>query len=91
MSYVFTRYGGEEFVLILKNCDLTSSINKCKNILNTIRVLNPKNIAITASAGLCMLDKQHKNLNEMFDHADAALYKAKNNGRNQIQVASIDK
>ena len=78
------RYGGEEFVIVLKDVD----IPKAKNILNRFRKLVadtrfPQVGHMTASLGFCMLNtSQPIPLN--IDNADRALYYSKGHGRNRI-------
>jgi len=78
------RYGGEEFVAVLKDVDL----KKAEIILNRFR----KNVAktcygkvkfITVSIGYTLLDTKQA-LPIILDRADRALYYSKNNGRNQV-------
>ncbi|MDH5408177.1 MAG: GGDEF domain-containing protein [Gammaproteobacteria bacterium] len=80
------RYGGEEFVIVLKDVDIT----KAKSILNRFRKLVaetrfPQIGTMTASIGFCLLDTSQP-IPVNIDNADRALYYSKNHGRNRISV-----
>ena len=81
VSDVLARWGGEEFILALPNCDNSGA----RSILERIRTAMPQRE--TCSIGFATLDSA-----ESADHvtarADAALYVAKNSGRNRIQAAT---
>jgi diguanylate cyclase (GGDEF)-like protein len=90
------RYGGDEFLIILSNCDDDSA---CK-IFNDIRQLFfnlpfyhlGEKFTCTISIGLTRSSEHHLfDSAELIDIADNALYTAKQSGRNQIaQLASTD-
>jgi len=79
------RFGGEEFVLILSDCDETNALNKAESIC--------KNIAdkcdFTISLGLAIFDDNsvELELDTILQKADAAMYQAKNNGKNRVVLA----
>jgi len=84
------RYGGEEFVIVLPS----TNINAAELVANKLRVLiecnefnfNGKRVAITLSVGLAEI-KINETKKELFERADAALYEAKNSGRNKCVKA----
>ncbi len=85
------RYGGEEFAIILRNSDCESSTMVAERILGSIRD-NRVNIeeqthSVSVSVGLSCLSKSDS-FNSLFKRADAALYAAKDQGRDQLQVAT---
>jgi diguanylate cyclase (GGDEF)-like protein len=86
---VLVRYGGEEFAALIKNMPVDSVQHKLNELLNLVSGHNwgvlPEDHEVTISVGLC----HHPNepLLSLFDQADKALYRAKTNGRNQIQLA----
>lgn len=86
------RFGGEEFVILLPDCDIDGGIeiaNRIKNSLaNDILTIENKKINMTLSIGICTLCDKHKNLEQLINGADKAMYQAKNNGRNTIEVCS---
>lgn len=86
---IFSRFGGDEFVIILKDITLENGEKKAEQIMKTIRNLNilkdGKHIPITVSIGITdNLTCAAKYFNELFNVADLRLYKAKNGGRNQV-------
>lgn len=82
------RYGGEEFIVIVKdgNCSFKSKVeNIRKNIeLLNIECSNEKYIKVTASIGVKRLDVNIKSLEENIALADQLLYKAKSTGKNKV-------
>ncbi|MGD9897653.1 MAG: diguanylate cyclase [Calditrichaceae bacterium] len=87
-DYAF-RYGGEEFMLISSNADISEMSNYVDRILDEVRsTIIPSNgfeISVTFSAGVVETG-DYECLDEMVDQVDEALYKAKNSGRNRIVV-----
>ncbi len=84
------RYGGEEFLMILPNCDLPNTLLRGnelrKTIANTPVVCSGVERAITMSMGVAISDCEGKNEVEgLLSQADAALYTAKEGGRNRIE------
>lgn len=87
---IVSRYGGEEFVILLPN----TSIEEAVQVLSRIRrnltkkfFLNEnKRILITFSAGVAQLQPGESQEN-IFKRADEALYCAKKGGKNQIIMA----
>jgi diguanylate cyclase (GGDEF)-like protein len=86
------RYGGEEFVAILPECDPETA----KRILDDIRARfaalrfqhEGQEFAVTLSAGIaCSAQQPAAGGDELLIAADAALYAAKHGGRNQVRVA----
>jgi diguanylate cyclase (GGDEF)-like protein len=88
------RYGGEEFLLILPDTDHTTAQLIAKNVCGSIAELKIPHeqstfSVVTASAGISVLsNKSHKDIAGLLRAADLALYQAKQNGRNQAQLAS---
>ncbi|WP_019505319.1 GGDEF domain-containing protein [Pleurocapsa sp. PCC 7319] len=86
----FGRYGGEEFILILKDCDQKEAIKVIERIRMSISNAQVEhenhNIIFTASFGISssqiFADDPQENLSMLIKFADQALYEAKNNGRN---------
>lgn len=90
---IAARYGGEEFAVILPETDLEGA----KLLAERLRVKveeasfqGPKGeLKVTISLGLSTIpDHQAETATEMIKLADEALYIAKDNGRNQVGVAS---
>jgi len=85
------RFGGEEFVIILPDCDLNGGVEIAKRIQSSLakNIIAIENIKInmTLSIGVCMLSDKHTNFEQLINDADQSMYLAKNNGRNRIEVA----
>lgn len=78
------RYGGEEFVVVLKNVDLNQGLAVLERFLKAVEVHPfPQVGNITASAGVVEINGQDLPTT-VIGQADQALYHAKENGRNQV-------
>jgi len=84
------RYGGEEFVVLLPNTNINAAEGVANNLRERIEqneyYFNNERVFITASVGLAEI-KMNETRKELFERADAALYKAKNSGRNKCVKA----
>ena len=83
------RYGGEEITLILPETDATAAMNIAERLCATVErqpfdVAGGKTIAITVSIGVATFPQQAHSPEELVKAADAALYAAKQGGRNRI-------
>lgn len=82
------RYGGEEFIVVF--CDADSEVIQAKmeSILSAFRqidfTINEHSFNCTFSAGMAS-SENYDSLSELIASADAALYQAKNAGRNTIK------
>ena len=86
------RIGGEEFVLVLGHSDrdgVRSAVDRIRRCLeNEAFTFNAKSLRVTASFGISGFHgKKAPELNQLLRQADAALYAAKNRGRNRIEFA----
>ncbi|WP_083757731.1 GGDEF domain-containing protein [Tolumonas auensis] len=84
-----TRYGGEEFVVALIDCDLQQARNWAERVRRQIEsrevITQGNQIHVTVSIGIAT-SSTNSNLDSAINAADSALYLAKRSGRNQIQV-----
>jgi len=81
----FGRFGGEEFLLITTETDLQQAetlADRIRQKIEAIKFADLSGQSITVSIGVAILDTQEA-LDELINHADEALYLAKNRGRNQ--------
>ena len=90
-SDIVTRYGGDEFTILLSNTGTDGAAVLAQhireNIENAKMLIDARAINVTVSIGVASTVNLDNN-NELFTRADAALYQAKKNGCNQIQVAT---
>lgn len=93
-SYDFVgRYGGEEFLIVLNNCDPASAFPRADQIRASIgdRPIQTDAGALKISMSFGVLisrDWGHRPADELLREVDAALYSAKNSGRNCTKLAS---
>lgn len=92
-----SRYGGEEFVVVLPNTDIKGALQVANNIQNKIKALKIEHQKseidqyVTVSLGIaCRVPDQNITSEELTKLADAALYEAKRQGRNCI-IADAEK
>lgn len=87
---VLSRFGGEEFILLLTNAPLEESeriVARLHRAIADARVSTIKgDVAVTASFGLAAVEPSMLDLETAIRLADEALYEAKNSGRNCIRV-----
>jgi two-component system cell cycle response regulator len=88
------RYGGEEFLIVLPGCDLASLRQRAENILDGFRATPfaaPElSIPVRVSMGaVCSSSWSVPNLESIVRAADHALYRAKHNGRDRVELAEI--
>jgi diguanylate cyclase (GGDEF)-like protein len=90
---VVARYGGEEFVLLLPNTDSAGArelAERCRELIASTRVADERGlVAVTASLGIAAFpaDAADPTPDALLAAADAALYRAKEAGRNQVVLA----
>jgi len=95
-SYDFVgRYGGEEFLVVLNNCNPAYSLARaeqiCKSIAQRPIQTSSGPVSITMSLGLLMSQEWGcRPVGELLHEADNALYAAKGAGRNCVRVAHPD-
>ena len=80
------RFGGDEFVVwmpgILAKKEITEHLDELVDRIHSIKTPDGK-IVITSSIGIAECPENGKTYQELFENADAALYTAKNLGRNR--------
>ena len=88
------RYGGEEFVVVLPTADLRAAEARAQRIRAKLHDLvlmhNGQSLGlITASIGVAALPNHGTNERDLLQAADAALYRAKREGRDRVMVAEV--
>ena len=86
------RYGGEEFTLILPGAGLEQALARAERVriaLNQLRLAAAGRTlpSLTASLGVATLPDHGEDWAEVLQRADAALYRAKETGRNRVVAA----
>lgn len=88
------RMGGDEFTVILPGiADNENAVNTAQRIIQTLSkpfLLEGHELNITTSIGLSLFPNDGDNLEILVKKADMAMYRAKEQGRNNYQVYSSD-
>ena len=92
---LITRWGGEEFLIFLSQSSIDEAYALAENIRlaiqNKIVLDDESQIKITASFGVSLLEGNYSDFfDTSYKAADEALYRAKNQGRNKVMIASSD-
>jgi diguanylate cyclase (GGDEF)-like protein len=84
------RYGGEEFIFMLRNTNKTGALGYAERIRKEIerrgQLLRKKfnDLELTASIGIATYNRQYSSYYDMIEMADKAMYHAKRLGRNKV-------
>ncbi len=85
---VFARYGGEEFVILLPKTNLKHSFEIAERLRKLVEdnhfKYEDKRLPVTASIGVADYRQGVATGTDLFKRADNAVYKSKENGRNQV-------
>ncbi|HEV2360714.1 MAG TPA: sensor domain-containing diguanylate cyclase, partial [Acidimicrobiales bacterium] len=84
------RYGGEEFLLVLRDTDTEGAIRVAESVrtrLSELESPGPGISRITASIGIAFYPRHGSELDDVVQAADMAMYKAKEAGRNRVVLA----
>ena len=89
---VACRYGGEEFTIVLPEASLEIGRQRAEILREAARELrlvhDGKSLgAVTLSLGVACFPEHGRRREQLLQTADAALYEAKNNGRNRVVVS----
>jgi len=83
------RYGGEEFLVVLPNCAAETAREVAERVRQHIGdeaiVIAPIQVKITASIGVAQW-RAGQDFRELIHRADVAMYRAKQNGRDRVEV-----
>ena len=84
------RLGGEEFAMMLMDCDLSAAEDIAKRLcvqVSTEHVTEQEfDLEVTISIGIGILSENDIHIEQTLKRADEALYKAKSAGRNRVEV-----
>lgn len=88
-----SRQGGDEFVLVLPNVTAEGAAHVAKKLLQAIEQaikVKENELVITASIGIAMFPEDGTDMETLFKCADAAMYLAKENGRNRYRFYTTE-
>lgn len=84
------RYGGEEFLVLLSDFQSLTIERSAERIRRSVAeapvAIGPEQVDITVSIGVALSERHDEIADHLLAAADAALYAAKNNGRNRVEV-----
>ncbi|WP_170162337.1 sensor domain-containing diguanylate cyclase [Caldimonas tepidiphila] len=80
------RLGGEEFAVLLPETELDGAVRVAQHVRAAV-VAHPGPVTVTVSVGVAVLRRDMEDLATLLRAADAALYAAKQNGRDRVEVA----
>ena len=88
------RYGGEEFLVVLPNCDLEQAANQAERMRyrlhETSMLVDGRELQVSASFGVTISDGSERSPDVFVRVADEALYRAKANGRNRVWSLTLE-
>lgn len=95
---IIGRFGGEEFAVLLPQTDAAAAAQITKRLCTKLAeitvpagagtVVHTVPLQVTVSIGVAALETSRRDLDELIAAADAALYRAKAQGRNQVCLSS---
>ena len=83
------RLGGDEFAVLFPQLDQTNSLALGERLVTTLAepyVIHNHQLMISASIGIALFPDDAQSYQTLLKHADLAMYHAKQNGRNSVQV-----
>ena len=94
LNYTLARIGGDEFAILIPEIKLTSIIDViATDIINTMSEpfkIDEQPYILSVSVGISIFPRESVTAEDMMTHADAAMYKAKEQGRNRFCYYSDD-
>ena len=89
---VAARWGGEEFILFLRDSDLHHASHLAERLKQAIRAIRlphrDRDLTVSVSMGIAQNKTTDTDIDATIARADQALYAAKANGRDQVMVAA---
>jgi diguanylate cyclase (GGDEF)-like protein len=86
------RYGGEEFIIVFPNCDVSQANAIAERVCGFISEkpvdIGSREISVTVSIGVAQMSKVSE-YDSLVRTADVALFRAKAAGRNQVKAVGI--
>ena len=85
-----SRYGGEEFVVLMTHCNAENARKKAEELRLSIENLKPNGLDITTSIGVTSLEiGAEGDFEAMFHAGDEGVYAAKDGGRNRVVYVAM--
>ncbi|CAN5457734.1 hypothetical protein BH20CHL7_BH20CHL7_05460 [soil metagenome] len=85
------RFGGEEFVILLRNPGLQVAVEVGERIRAAVHALDLRRhgvrTVVSVSVGVAVADESDASIVELIETADRALYRAKRGGRDRVVAA----
>ena len=89
-----SRFGGDEFVILLTEMDcvndVVSVVERISKVLSQPYDLESKKLHVTPSIGVAIYPDDGEDTDTLLKHADIAMYKAKEGGRNSYQLYTAE-
>lgn len=87
------RYGGEEFVIVLPHTDAQGARQLAEQLrlrveAMRVEIASGEMVGVTLSVGVAGFREAHTSPEDLIAEADTALYRAKEGGRNRVEVAA---
>ncbi len=93
-SDAISRFGGDEFLIMLNNLNSTNDIvriaEKILSVFDKPFILNEQEFFVTASAGVAVYPYDGNDAETLIKNADIAMYKAKEQGKNNYLFCTTD-
>ncbi len=83
---VTSRYGGEEFAVLLPECDVLPAYLAASRLQKLVEAhkFTPSQLSLTVSIGVAAYPKHGNNAELLWENLDSALYQAKKQGKNMV-------
>lgn len=93
-KYVLSRLGGDEFGLLIENCDADAGMSVVRQLSDAVRQFkfewDGDSYTLTTSCGMVLVDSATDRVSAIMRDADAACISAKEAGRDRIQLFEFD-
>lgn len=89
-SDIVGRFGGDEFGVLLPNCDLDSAQKVLAKVVSSVKnQMSQKDLNVTASIGAVTFLPNNSDIEAVLHKADQVMYKVKKSGKNSFHVENL--